>query len=159
MTLTFDLIFISITRKHQNKKPHVVIFTNGEDIANNRKFRKKIKFNAKTRNLFFDEISRNVQTIYLRAYRSQKSHQILSLIIAFGEEDFFFFLLDFWVPRSQWPTYGSQVNHLRKLLAPQSREASWKISLKLAQGIQRRSRLWCMHALSCHKPTWLCQVS
>ena len=88
MTLTFDLdlIFIGITRKHQNRKPHAIIFTYGQDIAKNRKFRKKIKFNAKTRNLFFDEISRNLQTINLRAYRSQKSHQILSLIIDFGED-------------------------------------------------------------------------
>ena len=91
MTLTFDLdlIFIGISRKCQNRKPHVIIFTYGQDIAKNRKFCKKTKFNAKTRNLFFDQISRNEQTIYLRVYRCQISHQILSLIIGFREEDFF----------------------------------------------------------------------
>ena len=47
-----DLILISIARKFQNRKPHVIIFTNNQDIAKNSSFRKTMKFNLKMGNLF-----------------------------------------------------------------------------------------------------------
>ena len=45
----------------------------------------------KTRNLFFDQISRNEQTICSQVSWIQISHQILSPIYGFREEDFFVF--------------------------------------------------------------------
>ena len=90
MTLTFDLDLILkvFSIKDQNWKPHVIIFTYSQDIAIQSFFTIFSNFNAKTRYLFFNEISRNEQTISIRLYRIQKSHQILPTISAFREEDF-----------------------------------------------------------------------